>query len=108
MLANCWNTHRPASLSKATVPSPSLVVWQLPPKPDHKVLVAVGPMIVEPVLEYTANAVFTSSTTWVVPTAPFVSGGAQLHGLPTDATPMPSKLASVGTVALVPMRVCAT
>src|SRR5262245_20865675 len=65
-------------------------------------------MIVPPVLEYTAIAVFTISATWVVPTAAFGSGGAQLHGFPADATLIPSKLASVATAALTPGRDCTT
>src|SRR5262245_42277369 len=72
--------------------SPSLLVWQPPPKPAHNVLPAVGPAILAPVaLSNTAKDVFTHWTYWFRPTAPLVSGGALVTVKPNDAFPKPSK-----------------
>ena len=70
-------TQRFASLSYCTMGSPSLLVSQSPPNPDHTVLPSTGPRIMAPVaLSNTANDAFTHCTYWVAPTAPLVSGGA--------------------------------
>src|SRR5215467_10809814 len=73
--------------------SPSLFVWQPPPKPDHNVLPAVGPAIRAPlVLLKMANEVLTHCTYCVAPTVPFVSGGAPVTLKPYCPWPSPSKL----------------
>src|SRR5450432_1818733 len=82
------------------MPSPSSLVWQPPPKPDHSVLVAVGPAISAPVdLLKMAKVEFTNWKYWVAPTAPFVSGGALFTVKPYCALPRPSKLRLVVGVA---------
>ena len=89
---NCENIQRCAALSYSTIGSPSLFVWQPPPKPDHSVLPAIGPETRAPVdLLNTANDEFTHCTYCVAPTAPFVSGGALLIVKPSEAFPKPSK-----------------
>src|ERR1700733_12489548 len=73
--------------------SPSLLVWQPPPKPDHMVLPAVGPAMRAPVvLLKTAKEVFTHCTYCVAPTVPSVSGGALVTLNPYWPAPKPSKL----------------
>src|SRR5512135_1900442 len=73
--------------------SPSLLVWQPPPKPDQRVFPAVGPAMSAPVvLLKTANDVFTHWTYWVAPTVPLVSGGALVTLNPYCPAPSPSKL----------------
>src|SRR5947208_2211806 len=73
--------------SHRIMPSPLLLVWQLPPKPDHSVFVFTGPYWSDPVLLYTANFVFTSSTYCVRPAAPLLSGGAEpLAEMPSKFT----------------------
>src|SRR5207249_6198166 len=84
---NWLMTHRDAIVSHRTTPSPSLLVWQPPPNPDHNVLVFSGARMIDPVLLYTAISVLAISKNWVVPAAPCVSGGAEPLAL------MPSKLA---------------
>src|SRR6266567_6762280 len=82
------------------MPSPSLLVWQPPPKPDHRVLVAVGPATSAPVaLLKIANDEFTNWKYCVAPTAPFVSGGALFTVKPYCALPRPSKFKLAGGVA---------
>src|SRR5438552_1601088 len=72
--------------------SPSLLVWQPPPKPDQSELPAVGPATSAPVdLLNTAKDSFTHWTYCVAPTAPLVSGGAELIVNPSEAFPKPSK-----------------
>ena len=95
---NCWTTQRCDKVSNRIVPSPSLLVWQPPPKPDHSVLVFAGAMSTPPVLEYTAIWLLTSSVYWVGPAAPSLSGGAD------PLTPVPVKLAEVDGMARVAMR----
>src|SRR5574337_1464900 len=73
--------------------SPSLLLWQPPPKPYQRVLPAVGPEIRAPLdLLNTANEVFTHCTYWVLPTVPLVSGGAPVTLNPYCPAPRPSKL----------------
>src|SRR5260370_39305644 len=78
--------------------SPSLLVWQGPPKPLHSVFPATGNLgSMLPVdLSNTANDRLTHCTYWVRPTAPLVSGGMQ-HGLKPTGTPcpIPSKLSPI-------------
>src|SRR6267154_125031 len=82
------------------MPSPSLLAWQPPPKPDQRVLVAVGPAISAPVdLLKIANDEFTNWKYWVAPMAPLVSGGALFTVKPYCALPRPSKLRLVVGVA---------
>src|SRR6185369_4423644 len=88
--------QRPAALSYTTVASPSLLVWQPPPKPAQSELVGTGPWITAFVaLSNTAIPVLTTCTYCVAPTAPTVSGGAYwtvkapcgpLNPLPTPST----------------------
>src|SRR3954447_13664439 len=96
--------QRSAARSYSTVASPSLFVWQPPPNPLHSVFVCTGPYTTLPVLSKTANALFTTSTIRVGPTAAFGSGGAlftvNVAWGPEKACPMPSKcVASDGAAA---------
>ena len=85
------------------MPSPSLLVWQPPPNPDHSVLPAVGPAMSAPVvLLNMAKDEFTDWRYCVAPTAPLVSGGAPFTVNPYWALPRPSKLRLAG--ALPPPR----
>src|SRR3954470_7352562 len=88
--------HRSGARSYLTVASPSLFVWQPPPNPLHSVFVCTGPYTTLPVLSNTANALFTTSTIRVGPTAAFVSGGALFTVNepcgPEKPWPIPSKL----------------
>ena len=71
--------QRSACLSYATIGSPSLLDSQPPPKPDQSVFNGTGPKTTAPVvLLKTANSEFTACRYWVAPTAPIVSGGAEL------------------------------
>src|SRR5437773_12580217 len=79
--------QRWAMVSHSTTPWPSLFVWHPPPNTDHRVLVLTGPYSTDPVLLYTAMRVLAIWKYWVVPAAPWVSGGAE----PLAA--IPSKLA---------------
>src|SRR5258706_1190726 len=95
------------------MPSPSSLLWHPPPKPDHRVLVAVGPAISAPLdLLKMANDEFTNWKYWVAPTAPFVSGGALFTVKPYCALPKPSKFRLVVGVAAAMVccrtRSCAT
>src|SRR5690348_1945249 len=98
----CW--------SYCTIGSPSLFAWQPPPKPDHRVLMALGkPAASAPVvLAYTPKAVLTICTYCVAPTAPLVSGGAQLHGLlgVLLVSPMPLKFSPAVVPTSGPVVVC--
>src|SRR5260370_38652445 len=89
--------------------SPSLLVCQPPPNPDHNVLPAVGPAIRAPVdLLKMANEVFTHCTYWVAPTAPLVSGGAPVMLNPYCPLPRPSKF-KVGVGVIQPTEdICRT
>ncbi len=96
---NWLNIQRCAVLSYRTIGSPSLLVWQPPPKPDHSVLPAVGPATSAPVdLLKIANEVFTHCTYWVAPTVPSVSGGALVTLKPYCPFSRPSKLCVTGGV----------
>src|ERR1700726_4613787 len=89
--------------------SPSLLVWQPPPNPDHSVLPAVGPEIKAPVdLLKMANDVFTHWTYCVEPTVPSVSGGAPGTLNPYWPLPKPSKLWVMGGVGSGTVEVCTT
>src|SRR3954454_11348350 len=90
---NWLKTQRCAVLSYKTTGSPSLFVWQPPPKPDQSVFPAVGPEISAPLLLLNiANDVFTHCTYCVAPTVPLVSGGAPGTLYPYRPGPRPSKL----------------
>src|SRR5713226_7533539 len=106
---NWLKTQRCASLSYRTTGSPSLLVWQPPPNPDHSVLPAVGPATRAPVdLLKMANDVFTHCAYWVAPTAPLVSGGAPVMVNPYCPLPKPSKF-RVGVGVIRPtLEVCRT
>src|SRR5215813_4730328 len=72
--------------------SPSLLVWQPPPKPAQSAFPAVGPATRAPVaLSKTAKEEFTHCTYWVAPIAPLVSGGAEFTVKPGKPEPTPSK-----------------
>ena len=74
--------------------SPSPLFWQTPPKPFHTDSMLIGPSTELPVLlSKTSRPVFTICTYCVEPTAPFVSGGAQLQLTPGKS--IPSKLSCV-------------
>jgi len=47
---NCVKIQRSASWSWRTTGSPAFCAWQAPPKPDHSVLLAIGPARSVPVL----------------------------------------------------------
>src|SRR5215467_7428991 len=88
---NWLKTQRLASLSYSTIGSPSLLVWQPPPKPAHSEFPAVGPATNAPVdLLKTANELLTHWTNCVAPTAPLVSGGALFTVKPRLPLPRPS------------------
>src|SRR5215471_10057002 len=88
--------QRLAMRSYDTTGSPSLLAWHPPPNPDHSVLIGTGPNSGVPVFENTAKSVLTISTTWLGPTAPLLSGGAEftvnVPAGPVKPCPMPSKL----------------
>src|SRR6266446_6068793 len=89
-----WDkTHRSASLSYWTTGSPSLsTAHASEASACQSVLPATGPFTKFPVfLSNTAKSVFTHCTYWVLPTAPFVSGGIPV-GVKPRPTPTPSKL----------------
>src|SRR5437763_17074808 len=89
---NCASTQRLAILSYMTMGSPSLLVWQPPPKPDQREWPATGPLRTLPVaLSKTAKELLTHCTYWVRPTAPLVSGGALVILKPAKPEPSPSK-----------------
>src|SRR5579864_6816727 len=92
-----------------TMGSPSLLVWQPPPNPDHIVFPAVGPAISAPVdLLNTANEVLTHCTYCVAPTVPSVSGGALFTVNPYCPLPRPSKLSVTGGVGGGTVLTCTT
>src|SRR4051794_40640277 len=100
--------QRLAALSYCTIGSPSLLVWQPPPKPAQSVLPVIGPASLAPVaLSNTANDSFTHCTYCVAPTAPLVSGGAASGANPRSPAPTPAKLSTPVTEALAPGAVCA-
>src|SRR5262245_65563633 len=105
--------HRSAMRSYTTTGSPSFSAPQLLfANPVHSVLIGTGPNTGVPVLLKMAKSVFTTSTTWLGPTAPLVSGGAEfttnVPAGPVKPCPTPSKLATVvgarGTRAAMPQR----
>src|SRR5262245_49115549 len=91
--------QRSAMRSYDTTGSPSFSSWHLPPNPDQRVLIGTGPNTGVPDLLNTAKSVLTTSTTWFGPTAPLVSGGAELTmkvpAGPVKPCPTPSKLKMV-------------
>src|SRR6478752_2432209 len=98
--------QRSASRSYATVASPSLFDWHPPPKPLQSVFVCTGPYTAVPLLLKIANALLTTSTMWLGPTAAFGSGGALLTVKvpcgPVKPAPTPSKLFASEGAALAP------
>src|SRR6266853_2386852 len=86
-------TQRLASWSYNKTGSPSPAVSHGPPKPVQIVVIPSGPITEAPVvLLKTWKPSLTICTYCVAPTSPLVSGGAQLHATPGNATP--SKLSS--------------
>src|SRR5215813_3245195 len=91
--------------------SPSSLVWQPPPKPEKRLLMALGkPAAIAPVvLLKTPMPVLTICTYWVAPTAPLVSGGAQPQKLagspaPRPRPPKPSPVVAASGVPAVDCR----
>src|SRR3954467_1255288 len=72
---NWLTSQRSARESYSTMGSPSLRVWQGPPKPDHMVLPLVGPYTETPLLFQICSDRLTNCTKWLGPTSPLVSGG---------------------------------
>src|ERR1700682_728360 len=93
--------------------SPLLLLSQPPPNPCHSALPTVGPSTTAPVvLLNTANEVLTHCTYWVRPTAPFVSGGAEVTEKvplgPVKPCPRPSKLRRLVTATWGPVKTWTT
>src|SRR5215467_8319472 len=91
--------------------SPSSLIWQPPPKLAHSELMACDvPMMAPVVLSKTPKPVLTICTNCVAPTAPLVSGGAQLQklGKSLACVPRPEKLSPTVAETAGPAVVWAT
>src|SRR5207237_1276319 len=100
-----------ANLSYCAIGSPSLLIAQgwLLPSAWKSWLPATGPLIRAPVdLSKTAKDSFTHWTYCVMPTAPFVSGGAASTTKPLSPLPRPAKFNPEVVARLLVTEFCTT